>query len=150
MSYIKQRQIRGQMGLDCSTPLVVDIISANTYQLVEGTWCDGSNNLFTISGNTLKYTGIEDVVVFFAGHSDLQVSKVGQLSYGLYKNGQLVSGAETPHTFVTSAKTSTISIAKIIELSYNDELEIWVKYDDDSAELTIYSLTILCWANKNK
>ncbi len=77
------------------------------------------------------------------GVSDIKVDKACEITYALYKNGELVTGAETPHSFASASKYSTISITTLITVNPGDYFEAWAKSDDATVTLTINSLKIL-------
>jgi len=134
---------RGQMRLTAETTLV--FAAADTYQKVEGVWLDGHLNKFeTDNLGTLTYIG-PDTFALMNGVSDLQVNKACEVTYALFKNGVLVEGAETPHTFTATSKTSNISITRICEINTGDELEVYAKCDDGTATALIKSLTVTVW-----
>jgi len=134
---------RGQMRLTPDTTLA--FAAANTFEKIVGTWLDGGLFKFTSDGlGALTYTG-PDAWFLFNGVSDLQVNKVCELSYALYKNGAFVDGTETPHTFTSAAKTSNISITRICELQTGDIIEVYAKCDGVTFIATFKSLIVTLW-----
>jgi hypothetical protein len=134
---------RGQMQLTTDTTLAFAAI--DTYEKIAGVWTDSCLFKFTFDATgILTYTG-PYACFLFNGVSDLQVDKACNVSFALYKNGALVTGAETPHTFTSAAKTSNISITRICTLETGDTIEVYAKSDDDTATATIKSLSITLW-----
>lgn len=134
----------GQLRLQSQA--VTSLINPNEYKKVSGTFIDGQRHGFEVVNNKLKYTGPSGACFHFSGSSDLQVNKACQITYGLFINGQLAPGSETPHTFPSPAKISSISITVIIKLNQGDELETFVKSDTINTDVTISSLGIVCWS----
>jgi hypothetical protein len=134
---------KGQMQLTPDTALA--FAAVDTYEKVVGTWTDSCLFKFTFDpSGILTYTG-PDTCFLLNGVSDLQVNKACEVTYALFKNGVLVPGAETPHTFTAAAKTSNISITRICTLETGDTVEVYAKCDDDTAIATIKSLSITLW-----
>lgn len=117
----------------------------DTYEKVVGTWTDGCANNFAISdaNDRITYIGCQSMCFLFNGVSDLSVDKACITTFGLYKNGALVTGAETPHGFTSPSKIGTISIAKLIQLNKGDYLEVWAKCDTTAVTMTFNTLSIL-------
>jgi len=105
---------------------------ADTYYKIGGTWIDGNgcNNAFTYDGTgKITFTGQSGTYFLFTGVSDLSVNVASRVTYGLYKNGVLVTGAETPTDFVSSSKVGEIGISHIFPIQKGDYFEIYVKSD---------------------
>lgn len=136
---------KGQMHLDTGTTLA---FTGTTYEKIIGTWSNvnpKTNNKFYVdsTNNRLVYTGKKSVICLFNGVSDIKVDKACEITYALFKNGSLVSGAETPHSFASPSKYSTISITALTEVQPDDYFEVYAKCDDATVTLTINSLLIL-------
>lgn len=138
--YIK---MHGQLRLQSETPTV--LTNANEYYKVAGTFGDGHSLGFEVTNNKLKYIGPSSVCFQFTGVCDLQVDKACSTVFSLYINGELVTAAQTPHTFVSPSKTGTIAIVAIIELTQDDELEVYAKSDTALTTMTVETLNIVCW-----
>jgi hypothetical protein len=138
--YIK---MHGQLRLQAEAPTA--LTNTEQYYKVAGTFGDGHARGFKVANNKLKYTGPDGVCFQFTGVCDLQVDKACHTVFSLYKNGELVTGAQTPHTFVSPSKTGTIAIVAIIELNQDDELEVYAKSDTALTTMTIETLNIVCW-----
>jgi len=121
--------------------------STTAYEKIVGTWGDGDCCHFTIDdvNDRLIYTGQDGVSFLFNGVADVSIDKASDISFALYKNGSLVVGAETPHSFSAPSKTSTLSICRIKTLNSGDYLEVWAKCSDDTATITINGLNITAW-----
>ena len=147
MSY-RRYNGRGQMHIATGTTLAFDAV--DTYQKIIGTWTDGCANRFTVDdvNDRIIYNGVRSMVALMNGVSDIQTDKACQITYALYKNGTLVTGAETPHTFASASKYATISITTLIEIAANDYFEVWAKCDDNTVTLTINSLKILFFGER--
>lgn len=112
-----------------ATPAALNILVADQHYKIPGVFSEIDHANFTAE-STGKLTH-NDVIGTYTlnGTSDVQVSKACTLTYSLFKNGVLVSGAESPHTFVSSNKIGTLSIAAIIHLVKGDYLEVYAKSD---------------------
>lgn len=134
---------RGQMSIALGTTLA--FANINIYEKVIGTWSDGFSNNFVISdaNDRITYTGGQTMVFLFNGTADASVDKACVTTFGLYKNGILIPGAETLHGFTSPAKVGTVSIAKLIELKQGDYLEVWAKVDTTAVTITFNVLSIL-------
>jgi hypothetical protein len=133
---------RGQMAIASETTLA--FAGTNTYEKVTGTWGDGCANNFTVSdaNDRITYTGDQTMCFIFGGASDCSVNKACITHFGLYKNGSLVPGAETPHGFTSPSKIGTVSINRIIQLVKGDYLEVWAKVDTAAVTITFNTLVI--------
>lgn len=116
----------------------------NTYQKIVGTWSDGFSNNFTISdaNDRITYIGTQTMIFLFNGVADCSVDKACVTTFGLYKNGSLVTGAETPHGFTSASKIGTVSISRLIELKPGDYIEAWAKVDTAAVTITFNTLSI--------
>ena len=137
---------RGQLRL--SAPADSVVTNKNTYQKISGTFTDGESFNFSVSANKLKFNGADNSVFLFNGSSELRVDKITEITYALYKNGQIIADTETPHTFVALAKTSSIGITAIIKLNNGDELDVYVKTGDDNITISVKTLNIALWGEK--
>jgi len=118
---------------------------ADTYYKIGGTWTDGesSNNGFVYDGSgKLTYTGESGIHCLFNGTSDLRSSKVARITYGLYKNGSLVTNGETPVDFAHANSLRNISITNILKINKDDYFEVYVKSDTASTNVTSNTLMI--------
>lgn len=122
--------------------------TVDTYYKIVGAFADNGNNFrfTTASDNRATYTGNENSFLF-TGASDVKVDKVCELTYALFLNGVLVSGAETPHDFTAASKTENISITSIIDLKRDDYLEVWAKSDTINTTLTVEDLLTTTWGS---
>lgn len=134
---------RGQLRL--TAPADTDTTTTNTYVKIVGTFDDGLANDFTIVGNKLKWNGNDGTVFLVNGSSDLSVDKTCKTHYGLFKNGVLIPGAETPHDFPASLKVSSISITGIVSLDKNDEIDVHVKSDTLNTKISVSTLRVTFW-----
>jgi hypothetical protein len=143
MRAIKTPNNRGQMHLATGTTLA--FAATDTYEKIVGTWTDGCANNFVVDdvNDRITYTGKQTMCMLMNGVSDCQVNKNCQISYALYRNGSLVTGAETPHTFQAVAKYSNISITTLLNINSGDYFEVFAKCDAGDTTLTINSLKIL-------
>lgn len=139
---------RGQMTLATGTTLTYG--ADDTYEKVVGNWSDGTLNYFTVDdvNDRLIYNGPSGVNFFFVGVSDIAISAADIIHYALFINGNLVPGAETPHSFDSPAKTTNISITRIFSLNHGDYLEVWSKCVNSGRTITIGSLAICCWGDR--
>lgn len=137
---------RGQLYLTAETTVDYDV--ADTYQKITGTWAD--KNLFMFeatAAGVLTYKGPDNTVFLFNGVSDLAASKISTIYYGLFKNGSLVTGAETPAGVQVPGRIRNISITEIISLNKDDYLEVFTRCSDDTVTLTAKTLSITCWGD---
>lgn len=139
-------QDRGQLRL--LEPTNTTITEAETYYKISGTMSDGCAHNFVVSNNKLIWKGNDNNCFMFSGVSDVKADKACMITYSLFKNGEPVVGAQTPHDFPASAKTSTISIVAICVLDRDDELEIYVKSDTANVVISVHSLNIVLWGEK--
>jgi len=144
--WIKSKISKGQLKLQASAGSV--LANKDTYYKVSGTFSNGQARGFIIVDNKLKWKGADNSVFLFGGVSDVKSNKACEIHYGLFKNGVLVTGAETPHTFPALARISTISIIGICVLDYDDELDVYARSDTDGTILSVASLNIVLWGEK--
>jgi hypothetical protein len=125
-------------------------INANTYYMIGGTWGGASCVGFERDGKgKITYTDGTGVVFLLNGTSDVQADKNCTITYALFKNGQLVDGAETPHTFEHANSIANISITAIVEgLICGDYLEIYCKSDQSNTLVTSNTLIITFYGDK--
>lgn len=144
--YERQTNDKGQLRL--VEPTDTTVITPDVFQKISGDFCDGNAYNFTIVNNRLKFLGSDNTVLLFSGVSDLQVNKACEIEYSLFKNGEIVEGAQTPHTFTSPSKTGTISIVSIITLNNGDELDVWVKSNTANTVFSIKTLNIVLWGER--
>jgi hypothetical protein len=120
------------------------LVVANNYYPISGVFSDNAldNGFITNSNGVLTYTGTTPAKFLVVGTSDCSVSKGCKLTYGLFKNGTLLSGAETPHDFVATAKSQNISISTIIALNTSDTIRVHSKSDQVSTDLSIQTMSL--------
>lgn len=136
---------RGQATL--SAPVSLTPAVADTYEAVPGSWSDGDAYKFSTSAvGVLTYMGSSGRAFLFNGSSDLEVAIADTVTYALYKNGVLVTTAETPHIFTAPAKTESISITAIITLDYGDVLQVYAK-SLAGERIDIKTLRITAWGD---
>jgi len=130
----------GQIRL--SEPADTNIISADTYIDMSGTFVNGCACHFKIVDNKLVYTGSNNTKFLVNGTSELRVDKACMMTYGFHINGILVESGQTPHDFPASARTSTVAITTIAILNHGDVLNARIKSDTDNTVATIQTLNI--------
>jgi len=137
----KQRTCRGQLGLVSQhvTPCVIN----NTYYPVLGAFSDGSVKAFVLDTVTGIITCKRRGTYLAIGVSDMSAGKVAKVTYGMFKNGSLIPNAETPHDFTNAAQTSNISIAKLVVLQENDEIQVNIKSSVDNTDITVSTLMVV-------
>jgi hypothetical protein len=133
-------KLHGQLRLSEQTDTVCTL--ADTWYKISGTMIDGCECGFRVGGNKLTYTGPSGMVFSFNGTSDVRVSKASILTYGLFRNGELITSAQTPHTFPASARIQNLSITSLCELNQNDEMEVYMKSSEAGLTASVYSLNI--------
>lgn len=131
----------GQLILDSPTSVSLSVI--NQPYKITGTYSDGGTNreFATSAGGILEYTG-EDGRFLVNGTSDLEVNKASRVTYMLYVNGTLVTGAETPHDFASNSKIENISITRIVDVSNGDEIEVYAKSDTVNTNIDVNDLSV--------
>jgi len=133
---------RWQMAL--SAPVATTCTNANTYYKVVGTRWDGCSKNFTISDADDKITNTWWSWCFhFSGNSEVAVDKACDITYWLYRNWELVTWAETVHTFTWWARTHSISISKLIDIVNGDYFQVYVKTNDVWVIVTHTTLVIV-------
>jgi len=138
---------RGQMAI--STPTNTVTGTADTYVQMAGTFTDSMLNNWSLNADgTLTFNGNDGSTFLFNGVSDLEVDKACTITYGLYKNGVLVTGAETPHTFAAASKIDNVSITRIIQLDKGDYLNVFVKSSATDTTATINTLFLTFWGEQ--
>lgn len=147
IGYLKKIHGRGQLIL--TAPADTDTTTVDTYVKIVGTFADGLANNFTIVANKLKWNGKNGTVFLVNGTSDLSVDKTCKTTYGLFKNGVLVPGAETPHDFPASLKVSSISITGIVSLDNGDEIDVHVKSDTINTKISVSTLRVTFWGESS-
>lgn len=130
---------RGQSRL--TAPSNVILTNAEQYYHVTGTYSDGNALGFTtLADGKITFNGHDGTAFVMTGISDLSVDKNCKLSYGLYKNGVLIPGAESPHDFEHANQTILLAINFLITLNRGDYLEVYAKSSIANTTLTITSL----------
>lgn len=129
--------------LHLDTPASLSLVNAGQYYQMPGTFTAADYGRFeTTAAGVLTFTGVGGVFLL-NGVSDVQVDKACKTTYGLHRNGTLVPGAETPHTFAASAKVENISITAILDiLEQGDELRVYAKSDTANTLLTPSTLNV--------
>ena len=141
----RRENSRGQLRLSAAADSAIAEI--NTYQKVSGIFTDGHCCDFSVEDSKLMYSGANNKCFLFTGTSEVKVNKPCSIFYALYKNGQLVDTAQTPHVFLASAKTESISITSLVTLNKNDYLEVFCKSDTAGTVLSVQTLNITLWGN---
>jgi hypothetical protein len=127
------------------TPLETFCETADTYYKILGIWGDGDycNCGFDIDCcGKITYTESISSYTMLVGISDLKVDKNCEVTYGLYKNGNLITNAETPRKFEHANQTANVAITNILKNNSNDYYEIYVKSDTNSTTVTTRTLML--------
>jgi hypothetical protein len=141
--WVPKRLYKGCHHLNAAQ--TTECADADTYYKITGTWVDGTdcNQGFTYDGTgKLTYNGQSGVHFLFNGQSDVEASKVCEITYALYKNGVIVTGAETPHSFHTANQVANIGITNIFPLQQGDYLEVYCKSDTAATDIISNTLMI--------
>ena len=141
VGFIPKRLYRGCHHLSSAHATNCAVIG--TYYKVDGTWSDGDicNNGFIFDGTgKITYIGESGAILLFNGVSDVKADKVSQVHYGLYLNGSIVPGAETPVDFVSANSLRNISISNFVPLQKGDYFEIYIKSDTTNTLVTSNTL----------
>ena len=136
-------KLHGQLSLTAQADTVLAL--AETYYKISGNFANGDALGFIVQDGKLIYQGPSGQCFLLNGVSDVAVSKACEITYGLHINGELVEGAETPHTFPASARTQTMAITALTKLNQNDEIDIYAKSDEASTTLTARTLRVTFW-----
>lgn len=137
---------RARLSLAADTTLA--FAGVDTYEKIAGTWTGASLVFFeATAAGRLTFKGPDGTAFLFAGSSDVEVDKVGLLTYALHRNGALEAGTETPADIEASGRIRNISITSIIELDADDYIEVFAKYSDGTATLTAKNLAITLWGD---
>ena len=132
--------IRGKIKLTSGGVTVLTNIGQ--YYKIGGVYADGDLSYFTLAADgTLTYSG-PDCTPLLNGVSDVESDKAAVVTYALFLNGVLVSGAETPHTFVSASKIENISITEFPALTAGDYLNVYAKSDTIATTITPSSLIV--------
>lgn len=137
----KKGLFRGCQALQSAQ--ATNCVNADQYYKIGGTW-GGSQCLgFVRDGlGKLTYKNGANITFLLNGTSDVKADKNCQITYALFKNGVLVTGAETPHTFSSANQIANIAITAFVEnLKYDDYLEVYCK--SDTANTLITSETLI-------
>ena len=132
---------RGQIHLTAPEDLTCTL--ADTYYSAPGIYEDGlSFNISTASDGTMSYLGYGNIM-HLAGVSDLSVDRACTITYSLFRNGEIVPGAQTPHSFVSPSKTANISITALMEACADCYLNVMVKSDVAGTVVTVENLSVV-------
>jgi hypothetical protein len=123
---------------------------ADTFYKIGGTWASGSHTYFEYSGNgKTTYKDGTGIHFLLNGVSDVSSDKNCTICYALYKNGELVEDAQTPHTFEHAHQITNISITSALEtLNYDDYLEVYCKSNVAATTLTHKTLQLTFWGDR--
>lgn len=136
-----QKGCRGQMRVD--TPAATTLTTADQYYQVAGTFVDTYNKNFTTSAaGAITYTGTSGLYFQFSGASNLIADKACKITFALYLNGALATGAESPVDIAAATKNNTNAITRILQLNNGDILTVWVKSDTNTTSMTANTLFI--------
>lgn len=120
---------------------------ADTYYPITGTFngspCDLCTNFTPNGTGSITYNGSGNVMLI-DGTSDLSLSgaAAATITYGLFKNGSLVAGAESPTAVNFFNLLQTLSITSAIDSAENDVYDVRVKCDDAGRTLTVRTLNV--------
>lgn len=136
---------RGAMAL--ATTSTTSCVIAGQYYKINGvaTWIctEGCNKGFELDPTgKLTFVGRSGTWFLFSGSSDLSADKNCTTTYGLYLNGALVPGAETPHTFDAANKVESIGITQLVQLNRGDFVEVFVKSDAANTTVSHFTLSV--------
>lgn len=142
MSLWKETSKHNHGFINLVTPQAITLVTPGQYYKIPGIYAlfDHANFIADATG---KLTHL-DVKGAYAlnGTSDVQVNKACTVTYGLYKNGSILPGAESPHTFAASSKIDTLSITAILHLTKDEYMEVYAKSDIANTLLTPSTLQV--------
>jgi len=135
----------GMISLEIPQPLT--FVEADKYYPIPGTFSVNPallNNFELSSDGKLTYTG-EGKRVVIGGTTDLQISGVGvaKVTYGLFKNDEVLPRAETPHDFevVNSHENFSVTGADIAEKG--DVYQVYAQCDDAGRTINPTTLNVI-------
>ena len=133
-----------RLSAEYDTPLAV----ADQWYPVLGVFTDGANHGFslTIDGQ-LTHTG-NTAWILINGVADIEVDKACELTFGMFADGILIPGAETPHDFVANNKTDSIGITDINSIAKDLILQIYAKSSVVNTLLTTKNLRVSFWGEE--
>ena len=132
---------RGQLHL--TAPAVMTCTLADTYYQAVGIYEDGlSLGITTAPDGTMTYTGYGNVM-HLVGVSDLSVDRACTITYSLFRNDEIVPGAQTPHGFVSPSKTANISITALMEACATCHLDVRIKSSVAGTVVDIENLSVV-------
>lgn len=135
---------KGQLKLTAGSPVLLAVI--DNYYKVAGTYGDGECHCFELDATgRLTYRGENACTFLFVGTSDVLADKTCTIHYGLYLNGEVISGEETPATFEHANSYKNISINRIVTLNPNDYVEVHAKSDTTNTTITPSTLALTFW-----
>jgi hypothetical protein len=121
------------------------VSAEQSFVLAQNTWVEipgfvlGAANCYGLNGNALeRLEGSGFCLV--NGTSDIKVSNACQVKYGLFINGDLAPGAETPVDFPANNKIENIAITAIANFNKGDLITIRAWVDTPGVTLTISTL----------
>lgn len=135
---------KGQISLSTATP--TDLTNSGQYYPLSGSFTDGNCKNFTLTaGGVLTFIGHVPKVFLFNGSSDLSSSKVSIVTYALFINGSLATGAETPHSFTTAASVESLSITSMVYAFPGDQFQVYAKSNTASTTIDVNTLKVTLW-----
>ena len=137
----KVKKESGLLKLITPEPIALDLIGQ--WYRITGVYSDnGTNyNFITSADGVLTYIGKGDKFMP-QGVSDAISSKVAEITYVIFRNGELSPGTESPHGFPTANSSETLAITDIINVETGDTFEVYAKSDAINTSLMPNTLTV--------
>jgi len=83
-------------------------------------------NGFSHASNKLTYTGTATRVFQIAATLSASAASADTLTFFLYKNGALITGAEIDRK-VSNNDIGAVAVSALVSLATNDYVEVWVE-----------------------
>jgi len=116
-------------------------LTINTPTKVAATYSTGENSaLWTIATGTLTYTGTRNAIYAFSSSitSMLAVAGAVDANYSVAINGSVVGKSTILRQ--TGQPESSLNVQALIQVSINDDVEIYVENIDNNANITVINM----------
>lgn len=130
---------RGQLRMAVATSTLL-VTSSEYYQMIVSSTDSYNKNFSTNATGTITYSGTSGLYFLFNGATNFLTDKAALVTYGLYVNGALATGAESPIDIAASSKRASNAITRVIQLNNGDKINIWVKSDQANTTITVDAL----------
>jgi len=135
----------GRFGMYISTPEITELVTAEQYYDVAGTFTAVGIKNFTVSESGLVTYAGPNVCFLINGNSDIEVNKACRITYSIKFNGVVQTFPTTPHDFAASSKIGGIGTTRVVELTAGDTLQISAKSSVANTDMTANTLFLTFW-----